>query len=56
MKRFFYISVGLATLLVLNSCPTQLNKYDPKNDAENKITDLLKMFIVLRYSSIKGRG
>ena len=48
MKRFFYISFFLATFLVLNSCNTPLNEYDPKNDAEKNITDLLNTYLDAR--------
>jgi len=48
MKRLFYISFVLATFLVFNSCPTPLDKYDPKNDVEKNITDLLNTYLDAR--------
>jgi hypothetical protein len=48
MQRLFYTSCILAGLLVLNSYDTPLGKYEPKNNEEKSVLELLNAYLYAR--------
>lgn len=51
MKRALLISLALSTLLLFNSCDSSIEKYNPKNEDEKEIIDLLT-----RYTEAINKG
>ena len=51
MNRLFQTSVLIASLLVLCSCETPLNKYLPVNETEKELVETLNMYLEARNSN-----
>ena len=50
MKRTFFIGLFLAASFLLNSCDTQLNDYQAKNENEKQIIAVLNTYLDARNS------
>ena len=48
MKKLWYFGFALTVILVLNSCDTPMSKYEPKNDDEKGIINLLTTHVEAR--------
>jgi hypothetical protein len=51
MKRILLVFLTLFSFLIFNSCDTQINKYETKNEDEKKIIALLEEHCAARNSA-----